>query len=169
MLFAASESAVTKNPRLRFTIRRSSSVNPFGSFQSAISRLMLTSWGIQWFAHAARYFSHAHLYLNGTSWLTSVRPLMIRLSSSRIRRWSPLGLAGSDDCSRAPGAGAVVPVGTKPAIPGMPNAEIECIASVPTAVTSSSNCNILLLRLLLGLLLASLAFWVVDRAELGFR
>ncbi len=72
MLLAASESAVTKKPRLRLTIRRSSSVRPFGSFQVAMSRDMFTSCGIQWLAQVARYFSHAHLYLNGTSWLTSV-------------------------------------------------------------------------------------------------
>src|ERR1700710_2385399 len=86
MLFAASESAVTKKPRLRLMMRRSSSVRPFGSFQSAMSRDMFTSCGIQWFAHVARYFSHAHLYLNGTSWLTSVCPLMMRFSAAVTRR-----------------------------------------------------------------------------------
>src|SRR5919202_4062267 len=86
MLFAASESAVTKNPRFLFTMRRSSSVRPRGSRQSAMSRLMLISCGIQWFAHAARYFSQAHLYLNGTSWLTSALELMTRLSSTLTRR-----------------------------------------------------------------------------------
>src|SRR5919206_2166845 len=86
MLLAASESAVTKKPRLRMTIRRSSSVRPFGSFQVAMSRDMLISCGIQWFEQVARYFSHAHLYLNGTSWLTSVWPLMMRLSAAFTRR-----------------------------------------------------------------------------------
>src|SRR6476619_4752433 len=86
MLLAASESAVTKKPRFRLTIRRSSSVRPFGSFQVAMSRDMFTSCGIQWLAQVARYFSHAHLYLNGTSWLTSVAPLMIRLSEALTRR-----------------------------------------------------------------------------------
>src|SRR5690349_3124331 len=86
MLFAASESAVTKNPRLRLMMRRSSSVKAFGSFHVAMSRDMLTSCGIQWFAHVARYFSQAHLYLKGTSWLTSVRPLMMRLSAAFTRR-----------------------------------------------------------------------------------
>src|SRR6195952_1525592 len=85
MLFAASESAVTKKPRLRFTMRRSSSDRPFGSFHNAMSRDMFTSCGIQWFAQPARYFSHAHLYLNGTSWLTSVLPLMMRLSATFTR------------------------------------------------------------------------------------
>src|SRR5262245_3309296 len=85
MLLAARLSAVTKKPRLRFTIKRSSSVNPLGFFHSAMSRFMFTSWGIQWFAQPARYFSHAHLYLNGTSWLTSVLALMTRLSSARTR------------------------------------------------------------------------------------
>ena len=86
MLLAARLSAVTKKPRLRWIRRRSSSVRPFGSFHSAMSRLMLISCGIQWLAQEARYFSQAHLYLNGTSWLTSVLPLMMRLSSSRMRR-----------------------------------------------------------------------------------
>src|SRR6185436_17449038 len=86
MLFAASESAVTKKPRLRLMMRRSSSLNPFGSFQVAMSRDMLISCGIQWLEQVARYFSHAHLYLNGTSWLTSVWPLMMRLSAAFTRR-----------------------------------------------------------------------------------
>src|SRR5450830_576443 len=85
MLLAASESAVTKKPRLRLMMRRSSSVRPLGSFHKAISRVMLTSCGIQWLAQLDRYFSHAHLYLNGTSWLTSVLPLMIRLSAALTR------------------------------------------------------------------------------------
>src|SRR5262245_19207080 len=89
MLLAASESAVTKKPRLRFTTRRSSSVRPFGSFHSWMSRLMLTSCGIQWLAQAARYFSQAHLYLKGTSWLTSALELMTFLSSTVTRRKSP--------------------------------------------------------------------------------
>src|SRR5690606_862111 len=104
MLFAASESAVTKKPRLRLTMRRSSSVSPFGDFHISMSRLMLISCGIQWFAQPARYFSHAHLYLKGTSWLTSVVPLMIRLSATRTR---PLVEAGSRTCALgdAPAAG----------------------------------------------------------------
>jgi len=47
---------------------------------------MLISCGIQWFAQAAMYFSHAHLYLKGTSWLTSALELMTRLSSTETRR-----------------------------------------------------------------------------------
>src|SRR3954467_701669 len=86
MLLAASESAVTKKPRLRLTMRRSSSVRPFGSFHRAMSRFMFTSCGIQWLAQVARYFSQAHLYLKGTSWLTSVWPLMMRLSAAFTRR-----------------------------------------------------------------------------------
>src|SRR5438034_6806230 len=93
MLFAASESAVTKKPRLRLMMRRSSSVRPFGSFQVAMSRDMLISCGIQWLAQVARYFSQAHLYLNGTSWLTSVWPLMMRLSAALTRVW-PVVAAG---------------------------------------------------------------------------
>src|SRR6476646_1566877 len=85
MLLAASESAVTKKPRLRLMMRRSSSVRPLGSFHSAMSRVMLTSCGIQWLAQVARYFSQAHLYLKGTSWLTSVWPLMMRLSDAFMR------------------------------------------------------------------------------------
>src|SRR5882757_6682316 len=50
-----------------------------------MSRAMLTSWGIQWLAQADRYLSQAHLYFRGTSWLTSVCPLMMRLSSARTR------------------------------------------------------------------------------------
>src|SRR6478735_12748692 len=86
ILLAASESAVTKKPRLRLIRRRSSSVRPLGSFHSAMSRLIWISCGIQWFAHADTYFSHAHLYLNGTSWLTSFWPLMMRLSAAVTRR-----------------------------------------------------------------------------------
>src|SRR3954464_11236914 len=94
MLLAASESAVTKKPRLRLTMRRSSSDRPFGSFQSAMSRVMLTSCGIQWLAQVARYFSQAHLYLNGTNWLTSVWPLMMRLSEA-LTRPVDTGVAGA--------------------------------------------------------------------------
>src|SRR5258706_5256677 len=85
MLLAASESAVTKKPRLRLISRRSSSVSPCGFFQVAMSRFMFRSCGIQWLAQPARYLSQAHLYLNGTSWLTSVLALMTRLSSARTR------------------------------------------------------------------------------------
>src|SRR4030065_2836842 len=87
MLLAASESAVTKKPRLRLTRRRPSSDSAVGSFHCAMSRLMFTSCGIQWLAQPARYFSHAHLYLKGTSWFTSVEPLMMRLSDARTRCW----------------------------------------------------------------------------------
>src|SRR3954471_14597108 len=85
MLLAARESAVTKKPRLRLTRRRSSSDRPFGLFHSSMSRCIFTSCGIQWLAQPARYLSQAHLYLNGTSWLTSVLPLMMRLSSACTR------------------------------------------------------------------------------------
>jgi len=88
MLLAANESAVTKKPRLRLMMRRSSSVSPLGSFHNAMSRVMFTSCGIQWLAQVARYFSHAHLYLKGTNWLTSVWPLMMRLSAAFTRRWA---------------------------------------------------------------------------------
>src|SRR5262245_60102394 len=99
MLLAASESAVTKKPRLRLTIRRSSSVRPLGSFHVAMSRDMLISCGIQWFEHVARYFSHAHLYLTGTSWLTSVLPLMMRLSAATTRRVSAEAATAAAACA----------------------------------------------------------------------
>src|SRR5687767_13036894 len=105
MLLAASESAVTKKPRLRFTRRRSSSVRPRGSFHSSMSRLMLISCGIQWLAQAARYFSQAHLYLKGTSWLTSALELMTCLSSTFTRRRAA-GAAGKR-ASRGSGEGVL--------------------------------------------------------------
>src|SRR5688572_20480249 len=105
MLLAASESAVTKKPRLRLMMRRSSSVRPFGSFQSWMSRLMLISCGIQWLAQAARYFSQAHLYLKGTSWLTSALELMTCLSSTSTRR-RVAGAAGRR-ASRGSGEGVL--------------------------------------------------------------
>src|SRR5688572_3508924 len=108
MLFAASESAVTKKPRLRRTMSRSSSVRPPGSFHSWMSRLMLISCGIQWLAQAARYFSQAHLYLKGTSWLTSALELMMSLSSTLTRRKAPLAGAGTG--SAGAGAGASRPL-----------------------------------------------------------
>jgi hypothetical protein len=75
---------------------------------------MLISCGIQWLAQVARYFSQAHLYLNGTSWLTSVWPLMMRLSAALTRRPPPslraatgdtgcAGVHGTTDCSRGCG------------------------------------------------------------------
>jgi hypothetical protein len=42
-------------------------------------------------AQVARYFSQAHLYLKGTNWLTSVWPLMMRLSAAFTRREAPEG------------------------------------------------------------------------------
>src|SRR3989475_10184225 len=103
MLLAASESAVTNKPGSRLTSLRWASVRPPGSFHSAMSRLMLISCGIQWLAQAARYFSHAHLYLNGTNWLTSALELMTFLSSTVTLR-------------KAAGDGSSVPAlrGTKP-------------------------------------------------------
>src|SRR5438309_9949778 len=100
MLLAADESAVTKKPRLRLTMRRSSSESPSASFHSAMSRLMLISCGIQWLAQAERYFSQAHLYLKGTSWLTSALELMTRLSSAVTRRKAlPAAKRLSDACA----------------------------------------------------------------------
>src|SRR4026207_641449 len=100
MLLAARLSAVTKKPRLRLITRRSSSVRPLGSFHVAMPRLMVLSWGIQWLAQPDRYLSQAHLYLNGTSWLTSALPLMTRLSSTRTRRHAT-SVDGSDSATRA--------------------------------------------------------------------
>jgi hypothetical protein len=74
-----------------------------------MSRLMFTSCGIQWLAQAAMYFSQAHLYLKGTSWLTSAFELMMLLSSTLMRR---NGVPA--------GAGAA---GTKPGDCGMPSPE----------------------------------------------
>src|SRR5690606_38325418 len=58
-----------------------------------------TSVGIQWLAHPARYFSHAHRYFIGSSWLTSARALIIALSSTLTRgapRWiSPRPVASA--------------------------------------------------------------------------
>src|SRR5574343_1699837 len=105
MLLAASESAVTKKPRLRLMMRRSSSLRPFGSFHVAMSRDMLISCGIQWLAQVARYFSQAHLYLKGTSWLTSVWPLMMRFSATFTRR--SVAAAVDTDGEECPAAGAV--------------------------------------------------------------
>src|SRR5690606_17977499 len=109
MLFAASESAVTKKPRLRLTIRRSSSLSAAGSFHCAISRCIETSCGIQWLAQPARYLSHAQWYLNGTSWLTSVAPLIARLSAARTR-WVVLasGAAGVGAAAEAAGLAPVI-------------------------------------------------------------
>src|SRR5437016_2573603 len=154
MLFAASESAVTKKPRLRFTMSRSSSVNPLGFFQRAMSRFMLTSCGIQRFAQPERYLSHAHLYLKGTSWLTSVLALMTRLSSARTRvdggsfcscveppplRPSPLGEGGT--------AGEVRPEGVewrscKPNVGaiGVSSSKLSILS-----ISSSAGCALLFL------------------------
>src|SRR5471032_237450 len=139
MLLAASESAVTKKPRLRLTRRRSSSVRPFGFFHSSISRCMFTSCGIQWLAQPARYLSHAHLYLNGTSWLTSVLPLMMRLSSALTRRATCSAFA-SDGSAPAARFKSVFPSGA-------------CCAERGTAagVASSSHDNdIIILPLFTG-------------------
>jgi hypothetical protein len=57
---------------------------------------MFTSCGIQWLAQVARYFSQAHLYLKGTNWLTSVWPLMMRLSAAFILRGAAAGDAAAD-------------------------------------------------------------------------
>src|SRR5512135_2561122 len=135
MLLAASESAVTKKPRLRLTTRRSSSVRPPGSFHRAMSRDMLISCGIQWFAQVARYFSQAHLYLNGTSWLTSVRPLMMRLSAAFTRRISGAGTV-ADGADGAAGRAD----GITGCTPGTGNAG-------PWGVGVSSHASILLLLL----------------------
>src|SRR6185503_2306410 len=124
MLLAASESAVTKKPRLRFTMSRSSSVNPSGFFQRAMSRFMFTSCGIQWLAQPERYFSHAHLYLNGTSWFTSVLALMTRLSSARTRVWR----SASRDWSVS---WAALPAELGGTAPGAPFGGGVCCGAVP--------------------------------------
>src|SRR5689334_21543191 len=155
MLLAASESAVTKKPRLRLMMRRSSSVRPLGSFHVAMSRDMLISCGIQWFEQVARYFSQAHLYLKGTSWLTSVWPLMMRLSAAVTRRqMRTVAGAGCATCGRA--TGAIAPsssVRNAGCAMGVCCARGECVASRfackplcadfdGVGVTSSSQVNI---------------------------
>jgi hypothetical protein len=123
------------------TISRSSSVSPLGFFQSSMSRCMLISCGIQWFAQPARYLSHAHLYLNGTSWLTSVRPLMMRLSAALTRRNSTAAgdCAGATAAKAAAGsAGSALRSAASPLAACMPT-----VAMLPALVVVSSNCNIL--------------------------
>ncbi|KWV68738.1 hypothetical protein PFLuk1_03418 [Pseudomonas fluorescens] len=88
-LLATRESAVEKKPRLRMTMRRSSSVRPSGFFHRAMSAVMLTSCGIQWLAQPSRYFCQAQSYLNGTSWLRSARQLIMRFSSTATRAEAP--------------------------------------------------------------------------------
>src|SRR4051812_15785921 len=155
MLLAARESAVTKKPRLRLMIRRSSSVRPLGSFQVAMSRFMLISCGIQWLAQVDRYFSQAHLYLKGTSWLTSVWPLMMRLSAALTRRVL-VGAAAAGLVTIGAIAGATAPSSSLRGAGceiGRGCASGECIASRLVAkplltgfdgvgVTSSSQVNI---------------------------
>src|SRR5690606_24123931 len=115
-------------------MRRSSSVRPLGFFHSAMSRDMLISCGIQWLEQVARYFSQAHLYLNGTSWLTSVLPLMMRLSAARTRPpASAVGVA----------AGAAMALSAKPccvarALPALAFDVPVCVAGV------SSHFNIMI-------------------------
>src|SRR5574337_343548 len=130
MLFAASESAVTKKPRLRLTMRRSSSLKACGFFQVAMSRDMLISCGIQWSAQVARYFSQAHLYLKGTSWLTSVLPLITRLSAT-LTRWRSTAAAAA---ARAAGAG-----GRDGAISRTGESAAPRVAVFETVWTSSSQ------------------------------
>src|SRR5215467_3632783 len=85
MLLATRDSEAAKKPRLRLSMRRSSSVRPPGECHNAISACMDTSVGIQWLLQAARYFSHAQWYFSGNSWLTSARQLIIALSSTVTR------------------------------------------------------------------------------------
>src|SRR5690625_1168092 len=85
MLLATSDSAVAKKPRLRLSMRRSSSLSPSSDFHRAMYACIATSLGIQWLLQPARYFSHAQVYLSGRSWLTSARALIIALSSTSTR------------------------------------------------------------------------------------
>ncbi len=78
-----------------------------------MSRDMLTSCGIQWLAQVARYFSQAHLYLNGTNWLTSVWPLMMRLSAADTRRVSGPLSRGTTAADLAVVAGLALATGAK--------------------------------------------------------
>ncbi|MNS70364.1 hypothetical protein D3C72_1037060 [compost metagenome] len=144
MLLAASESAVTKKPRLRLTMRRSSSVRPFGSFHNAMSRVMFTSCGIQWLAQVARYFSQAHLYLNGTSWLTSVWPLMIRLSEA-LTRWPAAAATGAvavAGCASDEVGAATARPAERPPVDAWCCCNPCCISFGKEGLTSSSQVNI---------------------------
>ena len=85
MLLATSDSEVAKKPRLRLTMSRSSGVRPEVDFQSAMSACIATSVGIQWLLQPARYFSQAHWYLRGSSWLTSAWALIMAFSLTMTR------------------------------------------------------------------------------------
>src|SRR3954465_211156 len=85
MLLATSDSAVAKKPRLRLSIVRSSSVSPSRDFHRAMSACIATSVGIQWLLQPARYLSQAQVYFSGSSWLTSARALIMRLSPTDTR------------------------------------------------------------------------------------
>jgi hypothetical protein len=58
----------------------------------------------------ARYFSQAHLYLNGTNWLTSVCPLMMRLSAALTLRAVGGVVDGADAACCAFRTAAAAPV-----------------------------------------------------------
>ena len=170
MLFAASESAVTKKPRLRLTMRRSSSVRPFGSFHSAMSRLIWISCGIQWLAHADEVLLPRPLVLERHE-LVDVGLAVddalvgdagsVGRSARELRRARPTQLVATGR-PRAP-------AGTKPAVPWQ--AECRTSPAIPrlrrsppyrrrTAASCFSSAASS------WPLLAGLAFGVVDRAEL---
>src|SRR4051794_28506957 len=124
-----------------------------------MSRVMFTSCGIQWLAQVARYFSQAHLYLNGTSWLTSVWPLMMRLSEA-LTRWvvgvaAGVAAAATTGRTAAPsssvrsvgcaidevGASTERPAG-KPLVDALWCCNPCCISFGKEGLTSSSQVNI---------------------------
>src|SRR5512147_651301 len=98
-------------------------------------RLMFTSCGIQWLAQPARYFSHAHLYLKGTSWFTSVAPLITRLSAACTRVAAAVDSTGS--AIGADGIGAAE---------GMREATAGCRAGVKSSSKFSIVLNLLWLH-----------------------
>src|SRR6478672_8922847 len=90
MLLATNDSAVAKNPRLRFNMVRSASVSDVDAselllFHMAMSACIDTSVGIQWLLQPARYFSQAQWYFSGSSWLTSALALIIAFSPTDTR------------------------------------------------------------------------------------
>ena len=109
MVLGAKGASGTKKARVRRINLLSLSGRPLGSFHNGMSRVKLTSCGIQWLAQVARYFAQAHLYWKGTNWFTSVLPLMISLSAAFTRR--PLG--GADVVAEEAGVKATEAKGGK--------------------------------------------------------
>src|SRR5690606_25456392 len=144
MLLATRLSDAAKKPRLRLSMRRSSSVRPSFDFHNAMSACIETSVGIQWFLQPDRYFSHAQRYLSGKSWFTSARALIMRLSSTE---------------TRAPPRS----ISPRPVASASPSIAAGCFADAFVSAQLS------IIFLLDRRLLAGFAFRVVDRARLAPR